>query len=343
MARLPVAWLLIFLFHSLTFAKFHTPTLNHASGVVSNTTRPSQQSENESFALKSSSTTLDDARELVAKGQAAMARANAQILNNTVSEAQQNDIPALNYEDDSLPVLKRSLRNGSESSFAESYTVPTELVEAARVMAETSPLPENNNSKYLERSQAFKADVNQNDTFTMAPVLKKSNRLSELASESPEAYRFASNQSELVQPGGDQTVENQKRSASTWWMANIEQRGSSPFASKGYKVGSSSHSCEAVNMLIVLGLEKCQRLRRQGYGSPSDERLERRKTDRELGDGRKDDTEAINLAISDGGRCDQNCSGSTIYPATVYFPPGLYVVSSPILQFPNTEIIGDVS
>ncbi|TVY68502.1 Glucan 1,3-beta-glucosidase [Fusarium oxysporum f. sp. cubense] len=42
-------------------------------------------------------------------------------------------------------------------------------------------------------------------------------------------------------------------------------------------------------------------------------------------DGVADDTDAINKAISSGGRCGGGkCTGSTIYPATVYFPPGTY-------------------
>lgn len=42
------------------------------------------------------------------------------------------------------------------------------------------------------------------------------------------------------------------------------------------------------------------------------------------GDGVTDDTFAINSAISSGNRCgfDGFCGGSTITPATVYFPAG---------------------
>ncbi|KAJ6007783.1 hypothetical protein N7540_011759 [Penicillium herquei] len=50
---------------------------------------------------------------------------------------------------------------------------------------------------------------------------------------------------------------------------------------------------------------------------------------------------AINKAISDGGRCGVDCQSSTIYPATVWFPGGTYLVSSPIIQYYNTEFLGD--
>lgn len=62
-----------------------------------------------------------------------------------------------------------------------------------------------------------------------------------------------------------------------------------------------------------------------------------------VGDGITDDTAAINRAISEGGRCGADCGSSTIYPATVWFPAGTYLVSSPIIQYYNTEFLGDVS
>lgn len=61
------------------------------------------------------------------------------------------------------------------------------------------------------------------------------------------------------------------------------------------------------------------------------------------GDGVTDDTAAINLAVSSGGRCGPDCGSSTVYPAVVYFPPGIYLVSTPIIQYFNTEFLGDVS
>ncbi|KAK7600692.1 hypothetical protein V3481_002222 [Fusarium oxysporum f. sp. vasinfectum] len=59
-------------------------------------------------------------------------------------------------------------------------------------------------------------------------------------------------------------------------------------------------------------------------------------------DGIADDMDAINKAISSGGRCGGGkCTGSTIYPATIYFPLGIYKVSSSIIQYYNTEMIGN--
>lgn len=60
------------------------------------------------------------------------------------------------------------------------------------------------------------------------------------------------------------------------------------------------------------------------------------------GDGKTDDTVAINKAISDGARCGEKCKTSTIAPAVVYFPPGTYLVSGSIIQYYNTQFLGDV-
>ncbi|KAJ7480885.1 exo-beta-1,3-glucanase [Mycena latifolia] len=60
-----------------------------------------------------------------------------------------------------------------------------------------------------------------------------------------------------------------------------------------------------------------------------------------VGDGIADDTDAINKAISDGGRCGQGCSSSSLTPAIVYFPPGKYRVTKPIIPFYFTSLVGD--
>lgn len=59
------------------------------------------------------------------------------------------------------------------------------------------------------------------------------------------------------------------------------------------------------------------------------------------GDGTTDDTAAINSAISTGNRCGKGCDSSTVTPALVYFPPGTYLVSKPLIQFYYTQFVGD--
>ncbi|KAF3940010.1 hypothetical protein ABW19_dt0204076 [Dactylella cylindrospora] len=62
-----------------------------------------------------------------------------------------------------------------------------------------------------------------------------------------------------------------------------------------------------------------------------------------VGDGRTDDTAAINLAISSGDRCGENCGSSTVKPALVYFPSGTYLVSKSIIGYYNTQLVGNAA
>ena len=60
------------------------------------------------------------------------------------------------------------------------------------------------------------------------------------------------------------------------------------------------------------------------------------------GDGKADDTAAINLAIRSSVRCGPgSCQSSTTSPAIVYFPAGTYRISSPIINYYYTQIIGN--
>ncbi|KAK8217937.1 exo-beta-1,3-glucanase-like protein [Phyllosticta capitalensis] len=61
-----------------------------------------------------------------------------------------------------------------------------------------------------------------------------------------------------------------------------------------------------------------------------------------VGDGITDDANAINLAISDGMRCEPGvCNSSTTTPALVYFPAGTYLVSKSIVDYYYTQLIGN--
>lgn len=61
------------------------------------------------------------------------------------------------------------------------------------------------------------------------------------------------------------------------------------------------------------------------------------------GDGITDDTYALNNASFDGGRCGLGCDSQTTAPAIVFFPPGTYMVSRPIVQYYYTQFVGDAN
>ncbi|KIX92675.1 uncharacterized protein Z520_11527 [Fonsecaea multimorphosa CBS 102226] len=89
-------------------------------------------------------------------------------------------------------------------------------------------------------------------------------------------------------------------------------------------------------------LSQIQRQGTVAYGSNPDYKIFRNVKDYgAAGDGVTDDTTAINNAITDGSRCAEGCDSSTTVPAIVYFPPGTYAVSSPIIQLYYTQFIGD--
>ncbi|KEQ68194.1 pectin lyase-like protein [Aureobasidium namibiae CBS 147.97] len=66
-----------------------------------------------------------------------------------------------------------------------------------------------------------------------------------------------------------------------------------------------------------------------------------------MGDGVTDDTAAINRAAATYGagsstlRCGKDCGSTTTMGALVYFPPGTYLISSPIIQYYYTQFVGD--
>ena len=99
---------------------------------------------------------------------------------------------------------------------------------------------------------------------------------------------------------------SKRQASSGWWLANIERQGAPAFN-------------DDANYRVFRNV--------QDYGAK--------------GDGATDDTDAINQAISDGNRCGENCTSQTTTPALVYFPPGTYVVSKPIIPYYYTQLVGD--
>jgi glucan 1,3-beta-glucosidase len=108
-------------------------------------------------------------------------------------------------------------------------------------------------------------------------------------------------------PAPETSIES-RQAGGDWWFANIERQGVVPFG-KGpdYPVFRNVKDFGAV------------------------------------GDGATDDTAAINAAITEGDRCGKGCDSSTNTPAIVYFPPGTYVVSTPIIPYYYTHMVGDLS
>ncbi|CAN8097707.1 unnamed protein product [Discula destructiva] len=94
----------------------------------------------------------------------------------------------------------------------------------------------------------------------------------------------------------------------TYWLGDISHQGLAPYAGSGYTVFRNV----------------------KDYGA--------------VGDGVTDDTAAINNAIKAGGnRCYEGCESTTTTPAVVYFPSGTYLISSSIIPYYFTMLIGDAN
>ncbi|RDW56742.1 pectin lyase fold factor [Coleophoma cylindrospora] len=59
------------------------------------------------------------------------------------------------------------------------------------------------------------------------------------------------------------------------------------------------------------------------------------------GDGVTDDTAAINAAIAYGGNCGEGCLSSSTTGTLIYFPPGTYLISTPINAYYYSQLVGD--
>ncbi|KIM96238.1 glycoside hydrolase family 55 protein, partial [Oidiodendron maius Zn] len=59
------------------------------------------------------------------------------------------------------------------------------------------------------------------------------------------------------------------------------------------------------------------------------------------GDGVTDDTAAINTAIAYGENCGEGCLSSSTKGALIYFPPGTYLISTPINAYYYSQLVGD--
>lgn len=121
---------------------------------------------------------------------------------------------------------------------------------------------------------------------------------------------------------------------STYWLSSIKRQGTVAFGDTEFKIFRNVKDYGAA------GMSFCYFLQSSFYHINCP--LSNNKSNLcSSGDGKVDDTAAINKAVSDGQRCGQGCGSATTSPALVYFPPGTYLVSKPIVQLYYTQFVGD--
>lgn len=250
--------------------------------------------------------TSGDAADLVAAALDALAVRNRLRLDNprfNSYEVLPADIPSANKptDDNTVPSIldfvdvasnstlrKRALNStGPISEEANpdggyKYSVPAELVEAARILAESTPqhVSTGNQSDVASKIKA-KYALKVNDTNAMPASFA----MTEMSSILP----VASNETIPLGSSG------LKKRASKYWMANMQQLGSSPFAPSGYKV--TIRALTTFGLALTgwnTGLERRARLRCKrfvfSFLFPGTCNSIIANTERFLGDGVTDDT-----------------------------------------------------
>ncbi|KAM5466025.1 hypothetical protein MauCBS54593_006275 [Microsporum audouinii] len=109
------------------------------------------------------------------------------------------------------------------------YYIPTELVDAARMVAESSPAGSHlGNHSIIAAQIQEKYRLKGNDTNTPQQSYLQPNGL--------EGYLLSPRDIQDLAPKSNAMSSFEKRAAKQHWMTTIPQRGSSPFAPSGYKV-----------------------------------------------------------------------------------------------------------
>jgi glucan 1,3-beta-glucosidase len=121
---------------------------------------------------------------------------------------------------------------------------------------------------------------------------------------------------------------SKRQSPSTpYWLETIAHQGISAFGPAGYQVFRNVKTFGAVGVSPQHQFRSLAQTAKISF----------------IGDGVHDDTAAINAAISSGGRCSQGCSTTTTTPAIVYFPADTYLISSSIIDYYYTQLIGNAN
>lgn len=138
----------------------------------------------------------------------------------------------LDYSQETVDQVENSestlVQRDSSLTTVYGYSIPSTLKEAARIVAESKPpSPSTGNHSAVAAQMRVKYGVGTKDTLTPPQKLRVYDGLSEYVMDT-NSTAPTTNHNEL-----------KARESSTWWMATMTQRGSSPFAPSGYKVRAS--------------------------------------------------------------------------------------------------------
>lgn len=159
-----------------------------------------------------------------------------------------NSVP-LNYSENAVKMLSdiqsRAVGGASASQAQYSYSIPHELRDAARIVAEATDIsPSTGNYSAVAAQMRAKYETNVSDTLVPPQAVRDSG-----------IYEFRQTETDTMYSATDL----EKRAPSSWWMANMKQRGMSPYAPEGYKV-KTKPILGVLYLRHCAGLEECHGL-----------------------------------------------------------------------------------
>jgi hypothetical protein len=129
---------------------------------------------------------------------------------------------------DSESTGKSHTKREENSTIKYGYSIPDELRQAAKLVAEsTPPSPSTGNHSAIAALMDEKYGTGNKDTHVPVQAFRTYNGLSQIVLDKNDTMPVYDLESE-------ESLE--KRSAASWWMAIMTQRGNSPYAPSGYKV-----------------------------------------------------------------------------------------------------------
>lgn len=147
----------------------------------------------------------------------------------------------LKYSENMVKMLSniqsRAVGGASASPEQYSYSIPQELRDAARVVAESTHLSPTGNHSAVAARMRTKYGTNVSDTLVPPQAVRDSG-----------IYEFRPTEMDLMYSA----TGLDKRASSSWWMADMEQRGVSPYAPEGYKVCTKPVQALGSYWLILL-------------------------------------------------------------------------------------------
>jgi hypothetical protein len=124
---------------------------------------------------------------------------------------------------------EQAARRSLDKTAQYSYSIPAELREAARILAEADPQsPSTGNHSAVAAQMRAKYGTKTRDTLVPPQTLRAYDGLSE--------YVLDTSSQSMPISVDDTETKLKKRETSSWWMATMTQRGANPYAPSGYKV-----------------------------------------------------------------------------------------------------------